>query len=131
VAEAYADRARKTGELLRDPSVTEFRIVTTPHKAVRDADFFTAELRKRNFRANMICINRAWLRPLDDAPREGLAKDIAGWYENVSLSHQAAIAKVKATFAGSGSKICILEELARDVDGADALRNLETQLQSC
>jgi hypothetical protein len=79
----------------------------------------------------MICINRAWLRPLDDAPREGLAKDIAGWYENVSLSHQAAIAKVKATFAGSGSKICILEELARDVDGADALRNLETQLQSC
>lgn len=131
VAEAYADRARRTGELLRDPSVTEFRVVTTPQKAMRDAEFFTAALKDRNFKANMICVNRAWLRPLDAVRREGLGREVADWYQNVSDSHRTAIEQLKSKYGNSIGRVCVLDELDRDVDGADALRNLETQLQQC
>ena len=128
VAEAYADRARRTGQLLRDPAVTEFRVVTTPQKAARDADFFIAELRKRQFGVNMICVNRVWLRPLGDTPRTGLSAEVAGWYDSVSRSHREAIERLKARHGGSASRICVLEELDQDVDGAAALGALCEQL---
>ncbi len=130
VAEAYAERARKTGALLRDPSVTEFRVVTTPQKAMRDTEFFLSELAKRKFPVNMVCINRCWLRPLGEKPAGGLAGEVADWYESVSASHRAAIEAVKNEFTESVGRICVLDELPRDVDGAEALRSLETQLTS-
>ncbi|HXJ44693.1 MAG TPA: ArsA-related P-loop ATPase [Bryobacteraceae bacterium] len=128
VAEAYADRARRTGELLRDPSVTDFRIVTTPQKAARDADFFVAELAKRQFNVSMICVNRCWLRPLGEPQRDGLQGEVAAWYESVSRGHRNAIGKLKEKHGASASRICVLEELAHDVDGTAALGALSEQL---
>ncbi len=128
VAEAYAERAKETGALLRDRSVTEFRVVTTPQKAMRDTEFFLAELEKRKFPVNMVCINRCWLRPLGEKPTSGLAGEVAAWYENVSDSHRAAIEAVKAEYSDSVGRICVLDELPKDVDGAGALRALESQL---
>ncbi|HWP85295.1 MAG TPA: ArsA-related P-loop ATPase, partial [Terriglobia bacterium] len=43
-AEGYASRARETLARLRDPATTSFTIVTTPDKALRDAQHFLAEL---------------------------------------------------------------------------------------
>src|SRR5262245_61747275 len=45
IAEGYAERARATVELLKDPNITDFRVVTTPQKAMRDARFFHDSLR--------------------------------------------------------------------------------------
>jgi anion-transporting ArsA/GET3 family ATPase len=129
VAEAYADRARRTGAMLRDPAITDFRIVTTPQKAARDADFFTGELRKRQFNVSMICVNRCWLRPMGEKPTTGLASEIADWYSDVSLSHRKAIDALKAKYGTTAGRICVLEEMARDVDGAAALSALSAQLE--
>jgi anion-transporting ArsA/GET3 family ATPase len=128
VAEAYAERARRTAELLRDPAVTDFRIVTTPQKAGRDADFFIEQLSKRQFKIGMICVNRCWLRPLGEPSRQGLQGEIAAWYESVSNSHRSAIEKLKAKHGKSVGRICVLEELDRDVDGSEALGALCKQL---
>src|SRR5207244_10675925 len=49
IAEGYAERTEKTVAMLKDPAVTEFRVVTTPQKALRDARFFHEELTSRNF----------------------------------------------------------------------------------
>ena len=128
VAEAYADRARRTGELLRDPSVTEFRVVTTPQKAARDADFFVDALGKRQFKIDMICVNRCWLRPLAEPLHDGLQGEVAAWYDSVSRSHRVAIEKLKSKNGANAGRICVLEELDRDVDGSEALGVLSEQL---
>ena len=60
IAEGYAERAQKTVALLKDPAVTEFRVVTTPQKAMRDAQFFHEALSSRKFPVGALYINRVW-----------------------------------------------------------------------
>ena len=60
MAEGYAERARKTVALLKDPAITEFRVVTSPQKALRDVKFFRAALEKRGFRLSEVMVNRVW-----------------------------------------------------------------------
>ena len=127
IAEGYSERARRTVALLRDPKVTEFRIVTIPSKAIRDAGFFLEQLKKREFSAGMICINRAWLLETPSSPPEGLATQLLDWYRAVSASHNDVIAKVKVTFGDDVREIRVLPELERDVEGVDSLRKLAEQ----
>ena len=76
IAEGYARRAERTVALLHDPAVTEFRVVTTPQKALRDAAFFIEALAERNFSIGTFCVNRAWLHPFPDTPPGGLAGEV-------------------------------------------------------
>jgi anion-transporting ArsA/GET3 family ATPase len=124
IAEGYSARARKTVALLRDPGVTEFRIVTIPSKAIRDAGFFLEQLRKRKFSAGMICINRAWLLETPPTAPEGLATQLLDWYRAVSASHAGVIERVTETFGKDVREIRVLPELDRDVDGVESLRKL-------
>src|SRR6266852_7515778 len=75
IAEGYAERAVKTVALLKDPAVTEFRVVTTPQKALRDARFFHDALTSRNFHIGALYVNRVWRLEPGAAPAEGLARE--------------------------------------------------------
>jgi anion-transporting ArsA/GET3 family ATPase len=128
IAEGYSDRARNTVALLRNPEITEFRMVTVPAKAVRDAGFFLEELTKRKFRAGMICVNRVWPYSVPEAAPAGLASDLLDWYRGVSSSQLGAIEKMKEMFGREVGEIRVLNELDRDVEGVESLRSLADQL---
>lgn len=128
IAEGYARRAEKTVELLRDPSVTEFRVVTTPQKALRDAAFFTEALSERKFAIGTFCVNRAWLHPFPDRLPEGLAGEVLSWYKSVSDSHRAAVWTLRESYGRVVRDIQVFSELERDVDGIAALESLAVQM---
>ena len=124
-AEGYARRAEKTLKLLRDAKVTEFRVVTTPQKALRDAAYFQKELTVRGFSPSGFYVNRVWqAEPGPDKP-DGLAGEVLGWYESIRSSHMAAIGDLKKQYQG---KVILLPELARDVEGLEALDLLAGRL---
>jgi anion-transporting ArsA/GET3 family ATPase len=129
IAEGYSARARRTVALLRDPNITEFRVVTIPAKALRDARFFIEALNKRRFAIGMICVNRTWHHALPEVAPEGLAAELLDSYGSVSASHLSAIAKMRETFGPQVKEIRILNELERDVDGVESLRRLADQLE--
>lgn len=129
IAEGYSERARKTVSLLRDPAVTEFRVVTVPAKALRDARFFLEALKTRKFAVGTICVNRTWLHALPETAPEGLASELLDWYRGVRAAHLSAIEKLTATFRKDVREIRILRELDRDVDGVESLRGLAEQLE--
>jgi anion-transporting ArsA/GET3 family ATPase len=128
IAEGYSDRARATVKLLRDPRVTEFRVVTVPAKAMRDAHFFIEELRKRQFAAGMICVNRTWSHPMPASVPEGLPTQLLDWYRSVSQSHQRAIAEMRTAYGSQVKEIRVFNELERDVEGVESLRRLADQI---
>lgn len=123
-AEGYGERARKTVAMLKNPAVTEFRIVSTPQKALRDARFFSDALKARQFRAGVMYVNRVWPDGSASGPVSGLAVDLMDWYRAVTRSHQEAAARLNAEFAGVFPSIVQLPELDRDVDGLDALERI-------
>ncbi len=128
VAEGYSDRARNTVSMLRDPAVTEFRVVTIPGKAVRDAGFFLDALKQRRFPTGMICVNRTWLHDTPDSAPEGLPTRLLDWYRAVKNSHLLAIRELNEKFAGDVREIRVLRELDRDVEGVQSLVYLAEQL---
>lgn len=127
VAEGYSERARRTTSLLRDSSVTKFRIVTVPGKAVRDAEFFLGALKKRDFTPGMICVNRTWLYETPETTPAGLKGQLLDWYKSISASHLAAIAEMKAKYSHDVREIRVLRELDRDVEGVESLVRLAEQ----
>jgi anion-transporting ArsA/GET3 family ATPase len=130
IAEGYSDRARRTVALLRDPSISEFRVVTIPSKALRDARFFIDELHKRKFAIGMVCVNRSWQHGQPETAPEGLAAELLDWYRSVSDAHTNAIAKMRQTLGSKLKEIRVLNELERDVDGAESLARLADQLEA-
>ena len=124
IAEGYAERARKTVALLKDPAVTEFRVVTTPQKALRDARFFHEALTSRKFPIGSLYVNRVWDREPGAEPGEGLAREVIEWYTAVRDSHLAAVRDVTAAYRDSIPIIRTLPELDRDVDGLQALERI-------
>ena len=128
IAEGYAERAQKTVALLKDPSVTEFRVVTTPQKAVRDAQFFHEALSSRRFPIGALYVNRVWgLEPGPEFP-EGLARRVMDWYKSVRVSHVAAVEEVTARYRAEIPRIVSLPELEQDVDGLGALERIAKNL---
>jgi anion-transporting ArsA/GET3 family ATPase len=128
IAEGYAERAQKTVALLKDPAVTEFRVVTTPQKAMRDARFFHEALSSRNFPVGALYVNRVW--GLEPGPEyhEGLERRLMDWYSSVRASHVAAIAEVRAAYGASIPRIASLPELEQDADGLRALERIAESL---
>ena len=128
IAEGYAERAQKTVALLKDPAVTEFRVVTTPQKAMRDAQFFHEALSSRKFPVGALYVNRVWgLEPGPQYP-ESLARRLMEWYAAVRASHVAAIEEVKAAYGKSIPRIASLPELEQDADGLQALERIAESL---
>lgn len=128
IAEGYSRRAEKTVAMLRDPGVTEFRVVTTPQKALRDAAFFTEALNARKFRIGAFCVNRAWLHPFPDSVPNGLAGEVLDWYKSVSDAHREEIWRLKEAYAGQAREVQVFSELEHDVDGVKALELLADQM---
>jgi anion-transporting ArsA/GET3 family ATPase len=128
IAEGYARRAERTVAMLHDPAVTEFRVVTTPQKALRDAAFFTEALAERGFAIGTFCVNRAWLHPFPDVLPDGLAGEVLSWYKSVSESHRASVWKLRETYGSLVRDIQVFSELERDVDGLAALERLAVQM---
>lgn len=124
IAEGYAARAEKTVALLKDPAVTEFRIVTTPQKAQRDARYFVHALEQRRFRAGGLLVNRVWDLPAEGIEAPGLAGEALDWYRAVSRAHRQALETVRHEFGGRLGVIRALPELARDIDGMAALERI-------
>ncbi len=129
VAEGYSGRARRTVALLRDPGVTQFRVVTVPSKAFRDARFFIEELHRRKFALGMLCVNRAWRHTQPEAVPDGLAAELLDWHRSIKASHLGAIGKVRQTLGCRIGEIRILNELPRDIDGLESLGLLADQLE--
>lgn len=127
IAEGYAARAQKTVAMLKDPSITEFRVVTTPQKAMRDARFFTDAMRARDFPIGALYINRVW-QPVPGPSPAGLAGDILGWYAGVREAQYSEIARVREQFAAEVKQIGELPEMERDVDGLAALDRIAARL---
>jgi anion-transporting ArsA/GET3 family ATPase len=128
IAEGYARRAEKTVALLRDPAVTEFRVVTTPQKALRDAAFFTEALAERHYSIGALCVNRAWLHPLPDKMPGGLAGEVLEWYRSVSDTHREAVWQLREAYGKLVREIQVFAELERDIDGVAALERLAQQM---
>ncbi len=125
IAEGYADRAEKTVQLLKDRDVTEFRIVTTPQKALRDARYFVEALERRRFHVGALYINRVWdLASPPPASSSGLRDELLGWYGSVRQAHEQAIEQVRREFHSRIPVIGTLPELERDVDGLEALERI-------
>ena len=128
IAEGYAERAEKTVALLKDPAVTEFRVVTTPQKALRDARFFHEALGSRKFPIGALYVNRVWgLEPGPEFP-DGLARRVMDWYKSVRASHVAAVEAVTVQYSAAIPRIAWLPELERDVDGLSALERIAQSL---
>ena len=124
-AEGYAHRAERTLALLRNPAITDFRVVTTPQKALRDARYFSKELADRNFRLGAYYVNRVWEKA-PTAPRgEGIAGELMDWYTDIRASHMEAIAHLQAF---TQTPVNALPELPQDVDGLETLRPLAERL---
>ncbi|MBI3941088.1 MAG: ArsA family ATPase, partial [Acidobacteria bacterium] len=102
IAEGYADRARRTASLLRDPRITGFLVVTTPAKAARDASYFGQELAKRRFPFQGLAVNRVWPGVTLELPAgaPALARDTLTWYQSISRAHQQAWESVCRDGAG-------------------------------
>jgi anion-transporting ArsA/GET3 family ATPase len=142
IAEAYAHRARHTADLLRNPEITTFSVVTNPLKAVRDAEFFVQELQRRRLRVSSLIVNRLWpryaaeelsLRPaagLDHAALEDLQRTIH-WYDAVSSSHQTVWNHTRNRFSSAIGQILQVPELPDDVAGLPALQHIAQHLSAC
>ncbi len=128
IAEGYAERAQKTVALLKDPAVTEFRVVTTPQKAMRDAQYFHEALSSRNFPIGALYVNRVWGLEPGTKYHKGLEGRLMDWYSSVRASHVAAAAEVKAAYGASIPRIASLPELEQDVDGLHALERIAESL---
>lgn len=130
IAEAYAERAKSSISLLRDPRVTSFTIVTTPFKSLRDADFFLRELSRRNFPVDSLVVNRVWpaldLEPV--VPLSPSAREAAEWYRDVSLSHRRMWERVCSEFSGRVPKLVEVSELSGDVEGLAGLCRIAEML---
>lgn len=128
VAEGYAERARNTVKLLKDPAVTEFRIVTTPHKAVRDAGYFLSELAARGYPAGAIYVNRVWSHAGDTAASDGLEAELLDWHGSVREAHGTEIARVRSEFGARVGAVIAIPELDSDVEGLDSLERIAAGL---
>jgi anion-transporting ArsA/GET3 family ATPase len=129
IAEGYSRRALRTVAMLRDPGITEFRVVTVPFKAMRDARFFIEELTRRAFGIGMLCVNRTWNHTQPETAPDLFAGELLDWYGGVSSSHLSAIAKLCQAVGPRVREIRVLNELERDVDGLDSLGLLADQLE--
>ena len=141
IAEGYAHRARHTADLLRNPEITSFTVVTNPLKSVRDAEFFVQELQRRRLRVSSLIVNRVWPRYTTEelSLPSGTALDIdamqalqstIGWYDAVSSSHQTVWNYTRTTFSAAIDQISRVPELPEDVAGLGALHHIAQYLST-
>ncbi len=124
IAEGYSERARQTVALLKNPDVTEFRIVSTPQKAVSDTSYFLAQLGARGFPVDAVCVNRVWTEAAGPERASGLEGELLDWYEAVRESQEREIRLLKNTLGGAGKKIIPVPELEVDVGGIESLERI-------
>jgi anion-transporting ArsA/GET3 family ATPase len=130
IAEGYATRAEKTMAQLKDPAVAEFRVVSTPQKALRDARYFIAALGARKFPVGGFYVNRVWQQAPSAKAATDLAAEVLDWYRSVRDSHLNAVEQLTSEYGGQIGHIRSLAELEHDVDGLPALERMAQQLSS-
>lgn len=121
IAEGYAERARQTVKLLKDPAITSFRIVSTPQKVVADSDYFVGQLETRGFPVGAICVNRLWMHEPAETSPDGLAGELVNWYRAVKSSQEAQLRCLSGRMESRVPSILRLAELDTDVEGLPSL----------
>jgi len=128
IAEGYADRAKKTVSLLRDPSSTRFSIVTVPGKALRDIEYFLSELQARRFHADQVILNRVWPKPAEaDLGSEVEERLLEAWYRSVSDEHWTVVSEAARLVTASRASVLVLNETATAGSGIDLVEDLSRQ----
>ncbi len=128
IAEGYSARADRTLARLRDRSVSEFRVVTTPAKAKNDARYFLSELRARRFPGGAVFVNRFWPgEPVEPVP-DGLGRELADWYCDVRASQVEAIESLRAEWPSGEPRIVVLDEFEGEHEAREILDRLARQL---
>jgi anion-transporting ArsA/GET3 family ATPase len=130
IAEGYGERAVRTSALFRNPDVTTFTIVTTPYKAPRDAEYFLRELKNRKFPAGCLIVNRVWPEPGTElhTGSSALARNLVTWYRSVSMAQGRIWDKIGQDFSNRISRLLVLPELSKDVDGLEALHQIALRM---
>ena len=123
-------------------AVTSFTVVTSPLKAVRDAEFFLRELEQRKFRVSSLIVNRVWPRlqlptadglaagNLSDESRQ-LLQGTIDWYGAVSSSHQTVWNHLQSSLGTRVERLAQVPELPEDIAGLPALQHIAQQLGDC
>ncbi len=123
IAEGYAERARRTVDLLRRDG--RFWIVTVPAKALRDVEHFAAGLKSRKFLVQGIVVNRMF--PRFEGQEPGDCREVWAWYRDLQAEH-AAVWSTLQSRRRPGLVLCALDELAAPQQGVDLVRALAAGL---
>jgi len=131
-AEKYAGRARKTLDLLRNPEVTRFTIVSVPFQARKDAEYFCDELARRRFFVDGIVVNRIWPPLPEETPGElpDAIRQSVDWYREVSAAQVRKRDELVGAFSGRIPSILSVPDFSPDLQGLEALYTMAQSLQN-
>lgn len=125
IAEGYGARAKGTVAGLRDPRFSEFWVVTTPGKAVRDVDFFARELTGRHFPVIGVIVNRALpgfspeaFKPANPELKDwylGLRAEQEQAFETLSRNHPRVLVEAVTEMPASLQGKELIEKMALEV----------------
>ncbi|HXI41656.1 MAG TPA: ArsA-related P-loop ATPase [Bryobacteraceae bacterium] len=130
-AEKYAARARKTLDLLRNPEVTRFTIVSVPFQARKDAEYFCDEFARRRFYVDSMVVNRLWPplpREMPGELPEAVRKSVE-WYRAVSAAQLRKRDELVSAFSGRIPSIISVPDFPPDLQGLEALHSMAQSLR--
>jgi anion-transporting ArsA/GET3 family ATPase len=130
IAEGYAERARASARMLRDPRTCGFHVVTVPSKALLDGEYFLKELSRRGYTVDGLIVNRVWkaveLRP---EPFGEAEREVLGWYRSVSREHEDLWARLESRL-GSEMELRQIPEMERTTAGLPLVEALSEALSA-
>jgi anion-transporting ArsA/GET3 family ATPase len=129
-AEKYAARARKTLDLLRNPEVTRFTIVSVPFQARKDAEYFCDELARRRFLVDSMVVNRIWPPLPRETPGDlpDAVRRSVDWYSEVSTAQLRKRDELVSAFSGRIPSIICVPDFSPDLQGLEALHTMSQSL---
>jgi anion-transporting ArsA/GET3 family ATPase len=131
VAEGYAERAKATISILRDPSRTRFFLVTLPSKALQDSGYFLDALQERKFPVHGIILNRRWPKFEFGLSEQASGKvvETVHWCEDVAASHAQVAKQLRSQFRDRLEEILEVEEIPGNVSGLQGLTKIADALE--
>jgi anion-transporting ArsA/GET3 family ATPase len=129
-AEKYGGRARETLDLLRNPEVTRFTIVSVPFQARKDAAYFSDELAKRRFFVDSMVVNRIWPPLPPEAPEElpDAVRRSVDWYREVSAAQLRKRDDLVSAFSGKIPSIISVPDFSPELQGLEPLHTMAQSL---
>lgn len=126
VAEGYAERAKATISILRDPAHCQFFLVTLPSKALQDAGYFLDALQGRKFPVHGIILNRRWPKFEFGISEHASGKvvETARWCDDVAASHARILQQLRIQFQDRLETVLEVAEIPANVSGIKGLTKI-------